>query len=76
MDDADRAKIIEQREREAAIEAALSKVMQAPQHDRHGRRICLDCGDPIPMERLYAWPHAVRCVTCKLSWEQRQGRNR
>ena len=73
MDDADRAKIIEQRDRQAALEAALNsdRTHEAPRFDSAGNRICIDCGDKIPPDRIAVRPHAVRCVNCKQSLEQR-----
>ena len=73
MDDADRAKVIEQQHREAALEAALSAQVKPAQHlDEVGRPVCIDCRTLIPQERLNAVPDAARCVVCKTVHEQRQ----
>ena len=33
-------------------------------------RYCIDCGEPIPVERLQAMPNAVRCVACQTEHER------
>lgn len=33
--------------------------------------ICESCGDPIPLERLKALPHALMCIECKKAQERR-----
>lgn len=32
---------------------------------------CIECGKPIPVERLKAQPTAVRCVACQAAYERR-----
>ena len=32
-------------------------------------RDCVDCGLPIPIQRLRAVPLAVRCINCQENWE-------
>jgi len=48
---------------------AIKKVTQMPLPGLplyiDGVRCCLDCEDPIPLQRLDALPHAVRCVECQ-----------
>jgi len=34
-------------------------------------RECIDCGDPIPQERLQARPGSVRCIDCQERKERR-----
>lgn len=34
-----------------------------------GPRLCLDCGEPIPFQRILANAEALRCVTCQEEWE-------
>lgn len=29
------------------------------------QRDCIDCGETIPLQRLKALPHCVRCVNCQ-----------
>ncbi|WP_332776706.1 TraR/DksA family transcriptional regulator [Polaromonas sp.] len=33
---------------------------------------CIDCGQPIPFERLKAQPSASRCIACQTRFEQRR----
>ncbi len=73
MDDADRAKVIEQQHRQAALEAALSTRRKPSQRlDETGRPICIDCDTHIPAERLEIVPDAARCVGCKTAHEQQK----
>jgi len=72
MDDADYAKINEQRDRDRALARALTRAEQpAQQIDETGQVICLDCGDPISPARLAARPDAARCTDCKTALEKR-----
>lgn len=32
-------------------------------------RDCVDCGLPIPIQRLRAVPSAIRCIQCQEDWE-------
>ncbi len=32
---------------------------------------CIECGKPIPLERLKAQPTATRCIRCQGAYEQR-----
>jgi len=41
-----------------------------------GERVCRDCYDPIPTERLAADPYAVRCIDCQRDKERRDGLRR
>lgn len=72
MDDLDRAKELEMRERQAALERALAqgRETEAPLII-DGVRCCIDCGQPIPPARLAARPQSVRCIDCKQEREQR-----
>ncbi|MBV8502341.1 MAG: hemerythrin domain-containing protein [Paucibacter sp.] len=49
----------------AAIEAALRRIDQG----RYGR--CVDCAEPIPVDRLLAQPECLRCATCQGRFEAR-----
>lgn len=44
---------------------------ERPDLDDAGRRLCLDCGDPIPEERIILLPWCVRCVDCQELHEQK-----
>ena len=35
-------------------------------------RICIDCRDQIPAERMQATPHATRCVRCEREHERQK----
>ena len=74
MDELDKAKELEMQQREEALRNVLSQ----PDHGineqpwiEDGVRLCLDCGDPIPLMRLKIRPDAVRCVDCKTVWEKK-----
>ena len=60
----DQAQHVEALERQAAISAALRRPAETPRMDG-GVIVCLECGEPIPLARLLAVPHAVRCVACQ-----------
>lgn len=36
----------------------------------HGRRFCIDCGEPIPESRRRHVPNAKRCADCQDAWER------
>lgn len=38
-----------------------------------GPRMCMDCADPIPFQRIMANPEALRCVACQEDWEDTNG---
>lgn len=46
------------------IDAALARIDTG----RYG--VCVNCGEPIPEERLAAVPYAVLCVSCKREEER------
>lgn len=46
------------------VEAALTRIREGT----YGR--CLRCGEPIPFERLNAYPTAKRCRTCQVLQEK------
>lgn len=52
-------------ERIAQVERALERL------DEGGYGWCERCGNPIPVERLAAFPAATLCVTCKQLQERR-----
>lgn len=59
-------------ERDAAeiddIDAALGRIDAG----HYGR--CVDCGDPVALERLRAYPSAKRCYDCQKQIERRRSR--
>ncbi|HEX6363376.1 MAG TPA: TraR/DksA family transcriptional regulator [Albitalea sp.] len=48
-----------------SIEAALRRMSEG----RYGD--CLDCGEPIGLQRLLAQPDALRCARCQSAWERK-----
>lgn len=58
----ERAALLEQQERDAAI-ARQRELMQQTTPSPDGN--CIDCGDPIPERRLQAQPNAARCTECQ-----------
>lgn len=50
------------------IEAAQRRITEGSYGE------CLDCGNPVGIERLRASPTAVRCAACQTEYEKRAGR--
>jgi DnaK suppressor protein len=50
-----------------AVEAALARI------ERGEYGMCESCGEPIPIERLTANPHSLRCFACETTHERRLG---
>ena len=50
----------------ATVEQGLARVADGTYGE------CIDCGSPIPYERLAAYPAATRCVGCQESAERRE----
>ncbi len=46
------------------IDAARERIADG----RYGE--CIDCGQPIALERLKAQPTAQRCIACQAAWEK------
>ena len=70
MDIIDKAKRAEMAHRDDALAAhhlrtALAAAQRPVPVVRDGVRICVDCGEDIPLARLRAEPLAARCVACK-----------
>lgn len=65
MDPADYGSAQEEKNRQWAIEDALRRPSEDPLLDEENRRICRECEELIPLERLIARPDAVRCVSCQ-----------
>ncbi len=76
MDDLDRAKDLEMKQRDVAVKLALSvperDAGEEQLFDEKEKVICLDCSIRIPAGRLKAVPNAVRCVECKEIWERKR----
>lgn len=64
MDDADRAKEIEMRDRRAALKMAKHHPEPA-QQIIDDEVLCIDCDTPVSQERLKAKPNAARCIDCQ-----------
>jgi RNA polymerase-binding protein DksA len=60
------AHVDKQRDQEElmAIDAARGRIADGSYGD------CIDCGQPIPIERLKAQPTALRCVPCQTRFEK------
>ena len=50
----------------ATVEQGLARMAEGSYGE------CIDCGSPIPYERLAAYPAATRCVACQESVERRE----
>lgn len=71
----DRAQAREEAEREAALERARDRAHEASREtpfEIEGRRVCLECFEPIDRRRLKANPQAVRCLECQTTQERRR----
>jgi len=74
MDDLDRAKDLEMRQRADALAAQQRRAQITDEPLMvNGQRLCLDCEEVIPAERLAVQPESVRCVPCKSIHERGQG---
>ena len=54
-------------DRDAAEVAAVEAALQRLDENRYGN--CLDCGEPIPLQRLLVQPAAARCAACQAAFE-------
>lgn len=69
---ADLAQVREEQERDEALRrAATRRAMSRAPIEINGKRLCLDCRDPIGRPRLRAAPEAVRCIECQQEHERR-----
>lgn len=71
MDEIDRAAELEQRERDESLARRGAPAHETP-FEIEGKRVCLDCFEPVTKKRLAANPHAVRCVACQTRLERRR----
>lgn len=88
MDNADRAQLQEEREREEALRRLRDSTAYCeaqikiphPTRSRGGEGemvvICRECLDPIQDERLRANSAAVRCIDCQIEFERELNRAR
>lgn len=79
VDVIDTANDLAEGEREARIAEVLARgrtPRATPMHATDGRRLCIECGEPIDQQRLAAVPHAVACMECESGAEQRQQQTR
>lgn len=58
-------------DRHIAALRANEAALRAWHEGGYGR--CVDCGEPIPFERLQALPSAARCIDCETRREQQAG---
>lgn len=73
MDEADHAKNYERYHRQLSM-LSLAAYNRNPHADKpliiDGRVCCVDCREPIDLERLKKRPESVRCVPCKSAYER------
>lgn len=69
MDDADRAQIAEERQRQRSVDNIAHRLHETPLLNDEYQRICRDCHITIPLMRLMALPRAVRCMPCQSELE-------
>lgn len=71
----DRAQALEEKEREHAIQRALSKQndIEIVNDIRNGHevRVCAECDEEIPLMRIKVVPNAALCVNCQSALEAR-----
>ncbi|GAP66280.1 C4-type zinc finger DksA/TraR family protein [Mizugakiibacter sediminis] len=75
----DQANDLADSERSALVRLQVARGQQPrvpPQHATDGRRICIDCGEPISHQRLAAVPNAVACTDCEAAAEHRDRHHR
>lgn len=59
--------LFEEQRRQARIAESLRP------HDPAAPIDCLECGEPVSVERQRAYPHTRRCAACAAELEQRNG---
>ncbi|WP_432460814.1 TraR/DksA C4-type zinc finger protein [Agarivorans sp. QJM3NY_25] len=64
MDICDKAKLLEQQQRNIALARALQRPPQV-QQSINDEAVCEDCFAPIPAARLAVLPRANRCIDCQ-----------
>ena len=74
-DEADKSlKIIERENTDSIARQAAANAAHETPFEIEGKRVCLDCYDPIARKRLAANPHAVRCTECQNDHDRRAQR--
>jgi DnaK suppressor protein len=63
-----------QAQRDLDEAAEVTAALQRLDAGRYGD--CIDCGEPIPLQRLLVQPAALRCATCQQSHEHALHRSR
>jgi len=68
------ATMLRQKDREKKYLTKVNRALERLDEGTYGR--CVECGEPIPEERLRARPAAVLCVGCKEERERREDRQK
>lgn len=71
MDICDQAMESERLEREFSISQAQNSAWQVGPVWKGQVACCRECGEPIPVKRLSAIPHASYCIYCQEEIEQK-----
>ena len=71
-DDAAQAMLTDVTDTEDRLHLAEMKEVQSALHrlDEGTFGDCVDCGEPIPLQRLLLVPAALRCTTCQTAGER------
>ena len=76
-DIADRAQVREGQNLDAALARQAERAATREQpFEIEGKRVCLDCFEPLGKKRLKAKPDVVRCVECQELREKQNRRTR
>lgn len=73
-DEVDRAQAHEEELRADAFTARAAKRFHEEPRIVNGKRLCLDCDEPLSKKRLKAAPEAARCVECQELREEQDRR--
>jgi RNA polymerase-binding transcription factor DksA len=72
IDDADKAVLNDERAMELFQQSRQRYEAPVEAWTRRSEEIhCVDCGEPIPAQRLAAMPRTVRCMPCASDVERR-----
>ena len=63
--------LIERENADSLARQAQKNAAHETPFEIEGKRVCLDCFDPIARKRLAANPHAVRCTECQNDHDRR-----
>ena len=72
MDDVDRAQQLQAQLNQAALKEHLAGAAAEQPLIVGGARVCRDCREVIPWERMRLGAHIVRCVDCQAAHEKRR----